>query len=176
VAAVVVARTFARPAAPAPRLRLATAVQAVKVSLSSRPGKAVTMRKLLSLTALSLFLGFGPAAAQSLPQKTWTLQSPILDLGDYQCTSVSAAKTLYSCAGLSAIPANAVFAVVQVEGNAARWRCDGTAPTASVGQPLAVSTPIYFSCGKLGDTLLKDVQLIPQTGSMTMDVSFFGVQ
>lgn len=117
-----------------------------------------------------------PAAAQTLPQKNWVLQSPILDLGDYQCTSISGAETLYACAGLSAVPAGAVFAVVQVEGNAARWRCDGTAPTASVGQALSTLTPIYFSCGKNGDPLLKDVQLFPQTGSMTIDVSFFGIQ
>jgi hypothetical protein len=123
------------------------------------------------LTALWLLLAIVPAWAQTLPQKVWTLQSPMVDLGDYQCTSISIATSLLTCSGLSAIPAGAVFAVVQVESNAARWHTDGTAPTASVGQPLAVLTPIYFSVNPLSN-----VQLIPQTSTMTIDVSFYGVR
>lgn len=128
------------------------------------------------VAALALALACLPAASQTLPQKVWTTQSPLVSLGDYQCTSISAATTLYGCAGLSSIPANAVFAVVQVENSAARWRCDGTAPTASVGQPLSTLTPIYVSCAKLGDVTLSDFQVIPQTGSMTVDVSFYGIR
>lgn len=128
------------------------------------------MRKIL-FAALWLVLSVLPAAAQTLPQKVWTLQSPMVDLGDYQCTSVSIATSLLTCSGLSAIPAGAVFAVVQVETNAARWRTDGTAPTAGVGQPLAVLTPIYFSVNPLSN-----VQLIPQSSTMTIDVSFYGVR
>lgn len=134
-------------------------------------------------TALLLVAVFGIIGALSRahaqgtqPPKQWVLQSPMTSLGSYQCTSVSVATTLYGCAGLTAIPANSVFAVVQVEGETARWRCDGVAPTASVGQPLTAAQPIYFSCGVLGNVLLTDVQLIPETGSMTIDVSFFGIR
>lgn len=128
------------------------------------------MRRIV-FAAFGLLLSCMPAIPQTLPQKVWNLQSPMVDLGDYQCTSISIATTLLTCASLSAVPAGAVFAVVQVESNAARWRTDGTAPTASVGQPLAVLTPIYFTVNPLSN-----VQLIPQSSTMTIDVSFYGVR
>lgn len=135
------------------------------------------MKKLLGCTGILLAsLSLASAQVTTSATKAWVLQAPIISLGDYQCTSVSAATTLSGCAGLAAIPVNTVFAVVQVEGEAARWRCDGTAPTASIGQPVAANTPIYFTCGVLGHAILADLQIIPQTGSMTVDVSFYGMQ
>lgn len=129
------------------------------------------------LLALIVYCGLATTPqAQTLPPKSWTLQSPIISLGDYQCTSISTATTLFACAGLSAIPAGAVFAVVQVEGQSARWRCDGTAPTASVGQPLSALTPLYVTCAASGDVLLSDFKIIPQASSMTIDVSFYGIR
>lgn len=141
------------------------------------------MRKLLSalligVVALLAALASPDAKAQTLPQKNWVLQSPIISLGFCQQTSVTTAVGLSSGAGAcaSGIPAGTVFAVVQVEGQTARWRDDGTAPTSTVGQPLSAATPIYFTSIVKGSNTLANVQLIPETGSMTVDVSFYGVQ
>lgn len=93
-------------------------------------------------------------------------------------TYVTSQTTTASSASLttSGIPSAAVFAVVQVESETARWRDDGTAPTASVGQPLTAGQPIYFTSSRLGVQSLSDVQLIPETGSMTTDVSYYGIR
>ena len=131
--------------------------------------------------ALSLFLAAASAQAQqgSPIAKAWVLQSPMVSLGCYQATSVSAATSLQTVAG-GTIPSGggvtATFAVVQVEGQTARWRDDGTAPTASVGQPLSALTPIYFSSQAVGGAPLVAVQFIPETGSMTIDACFYGVR
>ncbi len=128
--------------------------------------------------ALAFAAMIAGAQAQQLPAKSWVLQSPMLSLGFCQQTSVSTAVGLSSGAGAcaSGIPKGSVFAVVQVEGETARWRDDGTAPTASIGQPLAASTPIYFTSQVKGGNALAAVKLIPETGSMTLDVSFYGIQ
>lgn len=128
------------------------------------------MRALIRSLVASAALSCAPALAQQLPQKVWTLQSPLVPLGtNCQLTSISAVTTLAACPG--GIPTGAVFAVVQVETNAARWRDDGAAPTSAIGQPLQVSTPIYFTVAPLSN-----VQLIPQSGSMTVDINFYGVR
>lgn len=135
------------------------------------------MRWFRSFALFALLLPVG-ASAQQQPTKIWNIQAPIVALGYCQQTSVSTAVGLSSGSGACAngIPSGSVFAVVQVENETARWRDDGTAPTASVGQPLTASTPIYFTSGVLNHTLLADVQLIPETGSMTVDVSFYGIR
>jgi hypothetical protein len=138
------------------------------------------MRRFLSAALALLFsatLAFG-AFGQALPQKVCTLQSPMVALGYCQQTSVSTAVGLNSGSGAcaSGIPAGAVLAVVEVESQTARWRDDGTAPTASVGMPLAAGAPYTFTSQVTDDNALADVKLIPETGSMTVDATFYGIR
>lgn len=83
-------------------------------------------------------------------------------LGYQQITSLSAATAL-------TVPTGATFAIVIAETQAVRWRPDGatTAPTASVGMPLPVATPLVYA----GD--LTAIKFIEQTTSAKLDI-FYG--
>lgn len=137
------------------------------------------MKFVASIAALLLSVSVACAQQGASIPKVWTIQSPMIAEGCYQATGVSAATSLATVAGgaIPSSPVPATFAVVQTE-SASRWRDDGTAPTASVGMPLAASTPVYFSSMLLtsGTFPLSNIQLIPTTGSMTIDVCFYGVR
>ena len=66
-------------------------------------------------------------------------------MGYQQITSLSSATNLTipqtTPNGLNAKP---VFALIVAEGQAVRWRDDGTSPSASVGMPLAVGIPLQY--------------------------------
>ena len=81
-------------------------------------------------------------------------------LGYQQITSLSASTAL-------TVPAGATMALIVAETQAVRWRDDGTAPTASVGMPLAVGTSLSYD----GD--LRAIRFIQQTASATLNVSYY---
>jgi hypothetical protein len=90
--------------------------------------------------------------------------------GYQQITSLSSAQGLTVPAvtpnggGLNAKPS---FALIVAEGQAVRWRDDGTAPTASVGMPLAVGVPLQYD----GD--LNKIKFIEQTGGAKLNISYY---
>jgi hypothetical protein len=65
------------------------------------------------------------------------------------------------------VPGGSLFAEICVETASVRYRDDGTAPTATVGIPVAVSTCFQYA-GPLAA-----VQFIAQSGSPTIDVSYY---
>lgn len=65
------------------------------------------------------------------------------------------------------VPAGATIAVIIAETQAVRWRDDGTNPTATVGMPLPVQTPLIYA----GDLSL--IKFIEQTTSAKLNVSYF---
>ena len=81
-------------------------------------------------------------------------------LGFQQLTGLSAAKGL-------TVPPGATFALVSPETQAVRWRDDGTAPTATVGMPLAVNLPPVPLAN------LAALQFIEQTASAVLNVSYY---
>ena len=81
-------------------------------------------------------------------------------LGYQQITSLSASTAL-------TVPVGATMALIVAETQAVRWRDDGTAPTASVGMPLATGTSLSYD----GD--LKAIRFIQQTASAVLNVSYY---
>jgi len=60
-----------------------------------------------------------------------------------------------------------VFALIVVEGQAVRWRDDRTAPTISVGMPLAVGSTLQYD----GD--LTNIQFIEQVAGAKLNISYY---
>ena len=81
-------------------------------------------------------------------------------------TSISNAATAIGCSGT--VPANATVVYFQPEGAALRCRGDGSAPTASVGQPVATGQQMTYAAQPLGN-----LQCIAQSGTATVDEWFF---
>ena len=81
-------------------------------------------------------------------------------LGYQQITSLSASTAL-------TVPVGATLALIVAETQAVRWRDDGTAPTASVGMPLATGTSLSYD----GD--LRAIRFIQQLASATLNVSYY---
>ena len=89
-------------------------------------------------------------------------------LGYQQITSLSAATALtvpvIDVQGLRCKPA---IAIITPETQSVRWRDDGTAPTASVGMPLAAGVTLQYD----GD--LTKIQFIEQTASAKINISYY---
>lgn len=88
------------------------------------------------------------------------LKNTTVCLGYQQITSMSSAQSL-------TVPAGATFARIICQTQAVRWRDDKTAPTASVGMPLAVGTLLEYD----GD--LKNIQFIEQTASAALNIAYY---
>ena len=91
------------------------------------------------------------------------------------CMGYQQLDSLSSAAGLtvpsrdptSGMTTKANFALIVAEAQDVRWRDDGTAPTASVGMPLAKGTMLQYD----GD--LANIKFIEQTGSAKLNVSYY---
>jgi hypothetical protein len=66
--------------------------------------------------------------------------------------------------GLNVMP---TIAIITPETNGVRWRDDGTAPTASVGMPLAAGVTLQYD----GD--LKKIRFIEQTASAKLNITYY---
>ena len=93
-----------------------------------------------------------------------TVQGVLAPAGYEQITAIgtSTAKAL----SYSSYPA-AAMALTQAEGDALRWRDDGTDPTSSVGMELADGDSIWY----YGD--LESLKVIATTGTGILNVSYY---
>ena len=82
-------------------------------------------------------------------------------IGYQQITSLASATNLT----VPTTGGQVAWALICAETAGVRWRDDGTAPTASVGQPLAAG-----QCFQYAGPLLT-IQFIAQTGSPVLDIS-----
>lgn len=112
---------------------------------------------------LSLLVGLGLIATAAA--QTTVPGLPLVALGYCQLSSIDASTALSSCSG--GIPAGANFAVLQPEAQAIRYRDDGTAPTASVGYPVAVGASLTRSGN------LSAVRVISSTAGAKLNVLFY---
>lgn len=90
------------------------------------------------------------------------------------CFGYQQISTLSSATGLTVptlgpdgLNAKPVFALIVAEGAPVRWRDDGTAPTASIGMPLAVGVPFQYD----GD--LTKIRFIEQSASAKLNISYY---
>lgn len=88
----------------------------------------------------------------------------LVPLGYAQVTATS------SAASLPSIPSGAQVAIISVETAGIRWRDDQTAPTASVGMPIAAGAAPYEYWGNVSA-----FEIIAQTGSPVVDVSYYRI-
>lgn len=88
--------------------------------------------------------------------------------GYQQITSLSSATNLTvpttDPSGLNAKP---TIAIITPEGQAVRWRDDATAPTSTVGMPLAVGVTLQYD----GD--LTKIRFIEQTAGAKLNISYY---
>lgn len=90
------------------------------------------------------------------------------------CAGYQQITTLSSATGLT-VPATTPtglaykpnFALITPEGQAVRWRDDGTSPTASVGMPLAVGVTLQYD----GD--LSRIKFIEQSSGAKLNISYY---
>lgn len=113
----------------------------------------------ITFLIVAILLGLGSAQAQTVSS------AQLAPLGYCQLSSLSGATKLTSCT--NGIPTTASVIVVAAETQAVRWRDDGTAPTASVGMPIATGSALVYQ----GD--LTTIQFIEETASAKIDVSFY---
>ena len=86
----------------------------------------------------------------------------------YQQLTVDSAKNLtVPILTPDGTSSRAVFAIIVAEGAAVRWRDDNTAPTASIGMPLAIGVPLQYD----GD--LNKVKFIQQAGTGIINISYY---
>lgn len=89
-------------------------------------------------------------------------------LGYQQITSLSSSAALtvpsVDANGLSVKP---TIAIIVAETAGIRWRDDGTAPTATVGMPLAAGVTLQYD----GD--LTRIRFIQQTAGAILNVSYY---
>jgi hypothetical protein len=83
-------------------------------------------------------------------------------LGYQQISSLNTAQAL-------TVPKGTHRALVQAESQSVRWRDDGTAPTASVGNILSVGDTLEYDA-----TALEVVKFIEITASAKLNVHYYG--
>ena len=119
------------------------------------------MRRVAAI--LAFFLLAGSAFAQN--NSTRASSNFITPLGYCQFTASSSAQTL--SAASCATPVRTAWAVICIETAGIRWRDDGTAPTASVGMPVAAAQCFYYN------GTFSALSIIAQSGSPVVDISFY---
>ncbi len=88
--------------------------------------------------------------------------------GYQQISTLSSATSLtVPTLGPDGLNAKPVFALIVAEGAPVRWRDDNTAPTASIGMPLAVGVPFQYD----GD--LTKIRFIEQSASAKLNISYY---
>lgn len=97
-----------------------------------------------------------------------TLKAITTRLGYQQITSLSSATGLtVPQTDLNGLACKPTLAIITAETQAVRWRDDETAPTASVGMPLAAGATLQYD----GD--LTKIRFIEQTASARLNISYY---
>ena len=138
-------------------------------------------RLLLTAAGLTVFgaglIGFcEESSGQALPQKMWSIPSPVLPLGycSISVGSTTATAASLSCASSSILTPpgtlGQVYALVEAAGQV--WfRDDGVTPSSTSGFPMASNTNQIFT-----ENPLSSVQFIGSSTSTQINVLWYGVR
>jgi hypothetical protein len=126
-------------------------------------------RRLLLAAAAIMFVESALAVPGDVSFPLYFKPGAVTPRGFCQITVTTA--TTISAAGC-AVPPGSIYALICNESTAARWRDDGVAPTAAVGQILGTGTATAPICAGF-QTTLTSVQFITTSGSSLLDVSFY---
>lgn len=96
-----------------------------------------------------------------MPNTVAAIEGSVVPKGYQQITSLSASTPLI-------VPDGSVFAMITPSTQAIRYRDDGTAPTATIGYPIAVGQTLKYTGG------LTAIRLIQQTASASVDIAYYG--
>jgi hypothetical protein len=96
----------------------------------------------------------------SLRQGSWIIDGQDIPNGYQQITTLTTSTTL-------TVPADTRCCVMIPETQAVRFRDDGTAPTASVGMPLATGTYFIYT----GDP--RSLKIIEQVVGATLNILYY---
>lgn len=136
------------------------------------------MRRLLLIVLLASLPIMARAQQHLMPQSNGsylgvTTQTPrvAVALGYCQLSISNTATALSACSG--GIPANTRTIYITPETAAIRCRDDGTNPTASVGEPVAVNAQLTYSASDGTNGPGAALNCIAQSGTSTVDVWFF---
>jgi len=89
-------------------------------------------------------------------------------LGYQQITSLSASTALtVPATDVNGLNCRPVIALITPEGQAVRWRDDNTAPTTTIGMPLAVGVTLQYD----GDLTM--IRFIEQVGGAKLNISYY---
>lgn len=109
--------------------------------------------------AIALLLPFSCANPSRVEAQGTFVQSRV-PLGYQQITTLTSSTAL-------TVPAGATAAVITAESQAVRYRDDGTAPSATVGMPLAVATTLVYT------GTLSAIRFIEQTSAAKLNVAYY---
>lgn len=105
----------------------------------------------------------------ALAQNVRTVPGIYVPDGYCQITVLTSAVNLVTAScSTGSVPAQGIVAEICVSGQAIRYRDDGTAPTASIGIPVAAGT-----CFQYAGNIAK-LSVIQQSATATVDASFYG--
>lgn len=120
---------------------------------------------------------FGLASIAYVTMLTWGAfaQAPPVSVAPYRYTVILGFQqlTISGTAALLTVPAGATIAEICNEGGAVRYRDDGTAPTASVGVPVAAGSVTAPFCFAYSGPLAA-LQFIQQAaGAGPLDIDYY---
>ena len=94
-----------------------------------------------------------------------------LGYGQFAAASIDASTLLSTITvnGVVGIPAGTSLIRIAPEGQAIRWRDDGTAPTTAIGHPLAVGAELIYTARGAAS-----LRVIGQVANAILNVTFYG--
>jgi hypothetical protein len=122
-------------------------------------------RIFLALTGLCLLAA--PALAQTYTDGRGTIIASVRPTYLYASAGPSQMGLPVLALTTLSVPQGATIAQICVETSGVRYRDDGTAPTAASGQPVAAGACFSYAGS------LSSLQFVAQSGSPTIDVSYY---
>lgn len=160
------------PVVPLGYCQIATLSSSVQITAATCVGASFTATGAgtnLTTSAVTGAIKIGAAlAGTGVPTGTYVVSQtsgPAGGAGVY----VTSVATTSSAASLTSggVPQGANLAYIQAEAFGVRYRDDGAAPTASVGQPIAVAGTILYS------GTMSALRFIEQTSGAKLNISFY---